>query len=218
MGILDQGDVSEKLLTYPALVRLCDEPVMERLAQGNHDALAVIFDRYHKLVVRVALQILRDPAEAEDVMQSVFIAILESASKFSAEKGTVRVWVLQHAYHQALNRRRYLSLRGAYDASAADPEFHKMFEWSRSLSAPECRHLVQQALSQLSGKQRETVELVFFDGLTMQEIAERTGQSYANTRHHYYRGLEKLRVILGYSTTDARRASANGEETAYAQP
>lgn len=217
MSTLDHGGLSSNSLTYSALVRLSDELVMSWLAKGNHDALAVIFDRYQRLVIRVAVQILRDSAEAEDVMQSVFIAILESASKFSAERGTVRVWILQHAYHQALNRRRYLSLRGAYDTSGGDSEFQRMFDWSRSLSAPESRRLVQQALSQLSSKQRETVELAFYDGLTMQEIAERTGQSYANTRHHYYRGLEKLRVVLGYGAAAVRRGSANGEETAYAQ-
>jgi len=217
MGILDRGSVSSNPLTYSALARLSDELVMAWLAKGNHDALAVIFDRYQRLVIRVALQILRDAAEAEDVMQSVFIVILESANKFSAERGTLRVWILQHAYHQALNRRRYLSLRGAYDVSGSDAEFRRISEWSRSLSAPESRRLVQQALNQLSKKQRETVEMAFYDGLNMQEIAERTGQSYANTRHHYYRGLEKLRVVLGYDAGIKRRRSENGEETAYAQ-
>jgi RNA polymerase sigma-70 factor (ECF subfamily) len=217
MSISDNSGFLSNSLTYSALVRLSDELVMSRLASGNHDALAVIFDRYQRVVIRVAMQILRDAAEAEDVMQSVFIAILESANKFSPERGTLRVWILQHAYHQALNRRRYLSLRGAYNVSDSDAEFRRISEWSRSLSAPESRRLVQQALNQLSKKQRETVELAFYDGLTMQEIAERTGQSYANTRHHYYRGLERLRLVLGYSAAVERRGSANGEETAYAQ-
>jgi RNA polymerase sigma-70 factor, ECF subfamily len=88
MSTFDRGGLSSNSPTYSALVKLSDELVMSWLADGNHDALAVIFDRYQRLVVRVALQILRDPAEAEDVMQSVFIAILESANKFSAARGT----------------------------------------------------------------------------------------------------------------------------------
>jgi hypothetical protein len=51
---------------YTALAALSDEVLMSYLAGGNHDALAVIFDRYQRLVIRVAMQILRDPAEAED--------------------------------------------------------------------------------------------------------------------------------------------------------
>lgn len=201
--------------TYATLAGLADEVVMSHLADGVHDALAVIFDRYQRLVMRVTLQVLRDPAEAEDVMQSVFIAVMESATRFSADRGTLRVWLLQHAYHLALNRRRYLSLRGTYD-NKSDAEYVSALGSSRAMLAPDSRRLIQQALAQLNSKQRETLELAFYDGMTMQEIAERTGQSHANIRHHYYRGLERLRVILGYVDT-SRGANSNGEETAYAQ-
>src|SRR5438552_2362718 len=182
---------------YAALAALSDEVVMSFLADGNHDALAVIFDRYQRLVIRVAMQILRDPAEAEDVMQSVFIAILETAAKFDAARGTLRVWILQNAYHQALNRRRYLSLRGMYDTPPGGAADVVSLGSPTGMPAFESERLIREALTQLSRRQRETVELAFYDGLTMQEIADRTGQSYANTRHHYYRGLESLRLILG---------------------
>jgi RNA polymerase sigma-70 factor (ECF subfamily) len=188
---------------------------MSYLADGNHDALAVIFDRYQRLITRVTLQILRDPAEAEDVTQSVFIAVLETAKKFRAERGTVRVWLLQHAYHLALNRRRYLSLRGSYHTKT-DTESLSDNGLYGVAPASDAKRVIQQALAQLNSKQRETLELAFYDGMTMQEIAERTGQSYVNIRHHYYRGLEKLRVILGYAGTN-RRPNANAEEAAYAR-
>ena len=202
---------------YAGLVALSDEVVMSFLADGNYDALAVIFDRYQRLVIRVAMQILRDPAEAEDALQTVFIGILETAKKFDAARGTLRVWILQNAYHQALNRRRYLSLRGLYDAPAGDVVDLVSSGSSTSMPAFESERLIQQALTQLSSRQRETVELAFYDGLTMQEIAERTGQSYANIRHHYYRGLEKLRLVLGTVKSGPRPTAAGGEETAYAQ-
>src|SRR5438874_8522356 len=189
---------------YAALAELSDEVLMSHLAEGNHDALAVIFDRYQRLVIRVTMQILRDPGEAEDAMQSVFIAILETAKKFDAARGTLRVWILQNAYHHALNRRRYLSLRGMYDTPPCDAEDIAALGPNMGMPAFESERLIQEALTQLSSKQRETVELAFYDGLTMQEIAERTGQSHANIRHHYYRGLEKLRFVLG-STKSRQR-------------
>src|SRR5260370_17093496 len=105
------------LLAQPrctALAELSDEAVMSHLAAGNHDALAVIFDRYQRLVIRVTMQILRDAAEAEDIMQSVFMAVLETARKFDAARGTLRVWILQHAYHQALNHPRSLTPPALY--------------------------------------------------------------------------------------------------------
>jgi RNA polymerase sigma-70 factor (ECF subfamily) len=200
---------------YSALATMPDETVMCHLTEGNHDALAVIFDRYRRLVIRVAMQILRDAAEAEDAMQSVFIAILETAKKFDAERGSLRVWILQHAYHYALNRRRYLSLRGAYDLSE---EMIARVNLGSPTRTPgyESERLIQQALAKLSTRQRETLELAFFDGLTMQEIAERTGQSYANIRHHYYRGLEKLRMLLSSGKSEAQPSPTNREEGAYA--
>ncbi len=200
---------------YAALAALSDEVVMSHLAEGNHDALAVIFDRYQRLVIRVAMQILRDPAEAEDAMQSVFVAILEGARKFDAARGTLRVWILQHAYHQALNRRRYLSLRGMYDTWPVDAADPASLGSSRAMPAIESGCLVREALTQLSSRQRETLELAFYDGLTMQEIAERTGESFANIRHHYYRGLEKLRVVLGNAKSSQKPSPASAEERAY---
>jgi RNA polymerase sigma-70 factor, ECF subfamily len=204
-------------LNYAALVHLPDEVVMAYLADGHHDCLAVIFDRYHRLVMRVAFQILRDPAEAEDAMQSVFIAILESAKKFCSDKGTLRVWILQHAYHLSLNRRRYLSIRGSYDNPGSDAEYGVGVDVPRAMLAADSKRLVQQALSQLTPKQRETLELAFYEGMTMLEIADRTGQSHANIRHHYYRGLERLRVILGYADESRKATPTNGEDPAYAQ-
>jgi hypothetical protein len=73
---------------YAALAELSDEALMSHLAEGNHDALAAISDRYQRLVIRVTMQILRDQGEAEDAMQSVFIASLETARKFDAACGT----------------------------------------------------------------------------------------------------------------------------------
>jgi RNA polymerase sigma-70 factor (ECF subfamily) len=188
---------------------------MSHLAAGNHDALAVIFDRYQRLVIRVTMQILRDAAEAEDIMQSVFMAVLETARKFDAARGTLRVWILQHAYHQALNRRRYLSVRGMYDAWPDDGTNRATLDSCGAMQAQEREHLVRQALRQVNRRQRETLELAFYYGLTMQEIADRTGQPYANIRHYYYRGLEKLRHVLNGGQPSERPSSATGEERAY---
>jgi RNA polymerase sigma-70 factor (ECF subfamily) len=60
----------------------------------------------------------------------------------------------------------------------------------------ESRELVRQLLEELGGQQRRTLELAYFEGLTMEEIAQKTGESVGNIRHQYYRGLAKLRVRL----------------------
>src|SRR5271155_4208389 len=106
-------------LRYAELVKFSDDALMLHLQLGYHDALAVLFDRYHRLVMNIALRILRDAGEAEDLLQSVFLEVLGSAAQFDAAKGTTKVWLLQFVYHRSFNRRRYLSLRGLYDNPAS---------------------------------------------------------------------------------------------------
>lgn len=187
-------------VAWPRLVSFSDEALMEHLRAGNHDALGVLFDRYHRLVLNIALRILRDVGEAEDLMQSVFLEILRSSNQFDSTKGTPKVWILQYAYHRSFNRRQYLVLRGLYErpgegeivARSGAPGASN----GKALGILESSRALQQAFKRLSKIQRTTLELAFFEGLTMQEIAQTTGESFENIRHHYYRGLEKLRSIF----------------------
>jgi RNA polymerase sigma-70 factor (ECF subfamily) len=95
--------------------KLSDEDVMEQLRQGHPDALPILFDRFYRLVLKIALRILRDPGEAEDLMQDVFFEIFNKAAQFDSAKGSTKTWILQYAYHRSLNRRQYLALRNFYD-------------------------------------------------------------------------------------------------------
>src|SRR5262245_4190806 len=94
---------------------MSDEDVMEQLGNGYPDALPMLFDRFHRLVLKIALRILRDPGEAEDVMQEVFLEIFNRAAQFDPAKGSAKTWILQYAYHRSLSRRQYLALRNFYD-------------------------------------------------------------------------------------------------------
>ena len=90
---------------------LADEDFIERLKQGDDDALAALFRRYHRLVLSVALKILRDPGEAEDLLQEVFLEIYRKAGQFDRTIGSAKTWILQCAYYKSLSRRRYLAVR-----------------------------------------------------------------------------------------------------------
>jgi RNA polymerase sigma-70 factor, ECF subfamily len=170
---------------------------MAHLRRGHADALAVLFDRYHGLVLGVASRILRDHGEAEDLMQSVFLEIFRSVAQFDESKGSAKVWILQYAYHRSFNRRRYLMLRGFYQHHE-ELVCHEKLTGScgGSLEKLESVRVLQEALRRLSKPQRETLELAFYEGLTMREIGQRMGWSLDCVKHHYYRGIEKLRSIL----------------------
>jgi RNA polymerase sigma-70 factor, ECF subfamily len=177
-----------------------DENLMERLRQGHSDALPILFDRFYRLVLKVALRILRDAGEAEDVMQEVFFEIFNKAAQFDPAKGSAKTWILQYAYHRSLNRRQYLALRKFYDrhqiTEAYVSECNSPDTSWRGLTMQEWRRVLVQGLATLNKKQRKTLELACFEGLLLSEIAERTKESLPNVRHHYYRGLKGLRDFL----------------------
>src|SRR5437899_9946040 len=104
-----------------SLQALSDEDIVLEVQRGNGDAFAVLFDRYHRLVLMTALKIVRDVSEAEEVTQNVFFEIYQAAGKFDPARGTLKVWLLQYAYHRSINRRNYLLLRQFYTCSS--PKF-----------------------------------------------------------------------------------------------
>src|SRR5213593_4461726 len=108
-------------LSHDELRHLSDEALMAHLQAGHADVLAIIFDRYYRLILSVAMKILRDIGEAEDLMQTVFLEIFKSAAQFDPSRGTLKVWILQYAYHRGMSRRQHLSIRNFYrNADIAD--------------------------------------------------------------------------------------------------
>jgi RNA polymerase sigma-70 factor (ECF subfamily) len=176
---------------------LPDESVMARIKAGEGDALALLFRRYQRLVFSVAMKILRDLSEAEDMTQTVFMEIYKQAATYDAARGTPKAWILKIAYHYSLNRRQYLRVRSFCSAQELTemqellPLLHP-FEMSFS----EKKRLIEQALATLNSTQRKVLELAFFEGLSMSEIADRTGISFGNVRHVYYRSIGRLRSEL----------------------
>jgi RNA polymerase sigma-70 factor (ECF subfamily) len=182
------------------LTTLEDPELIAEAARENHDALAVLFDRYQRLVYCVARRIVQDDGEAEDLTQEVFFEIYRKASRYDAQRGSVKVWLLQYAYHRSFSRKAALTQRRFYGhepVSAAEiRESATAVERRRGLTHDEWLWAIQQALSSAQAKHRHTIELAVFEQLTMREIAARTSQSLGNVRHYYYRGLKHLRQIL----------------------
>jgi RNA polymerase sigma-70 factor (ECF subfamily) len=186
--------------SFSDLKGLSDDELMAQLQTGRNDALTILFDRYHRLVLSIALKIVRDTGEAEDVMQSVFLEIFRSVAQFDPARGTTKVWILQYAYHRAINRRQHLNARNFYSQTDLEHIESRMPETASTLgrfTQNELQHLLRQGLATLSGAQKRVIELASSNGLSMKEIADKTGESVLNVRHHYYRGLQKLRSFVG---------------------
>jgi RNA polymerase sigma-70 factor (ECF subfamily) len=185
-------------VTYARLALLDDAGLMLELCAGNDDALAVLYDRYYNAVLGVGLRILRDRGEAEDILQHIFMEIADRAGQYDPARGTVLVWIMQFAYGRSLNRRNYLLVRRFY-ANVAMGELTEFEQGALRLysEAPqECARFVREALALLDEHQRRTIEMVHFEGLNLKDVAERREQTFSSVRHHYYRGMAKLKDHL----------------------
>jgi RNA polymerase sigma-70 factor, ECF subfamily len=201
----------ERILYLPLLVREAserheerqerspnDEDLMERLRFQDSHALDALFRRYSRLVMGIAFRALRDWGEAEDTVQETFLYLFQKASLFDAAKGTAKAWIVQVAFHRALDKRSYLTRRGFYIGTDIDPERDTLAgnaDLDREVGAKLNRAKLEEAFAELSHEQRRALELFFFEGMNMREIAVRLGETLGNVRHHYYRGLERLRTM-----------------------
>jgi len=185
-------------LAYQELVNLSDEKIMLHLAAGHGDAVAVLFDRYSRLVLNIAGKIVHDHCDAEDLTQEIFVELCRTAARFDAAKGTAKMWLIRSAYRRSLNRRRSLKLRNAQVlADLGDLENYPSTEiGAQALTPQESRRLARQMLGSLDAAQKRVIELVYFEGLSMKDVAERTGDSFASVRHRYYRGISEMRALV----------------------
>jgi RNA polymerase sigma-70 factor (ECF subfamily) len=208
----DTGLAHEPMLPWKDLLKSDDAELISELIKSNHDALAVIVDRYQQLVLTVARRIVRDESEAEEVAQTVFLEVFRRPAQFDARRGTLKMWLLQFAYSRSINRRSYLESRRFY--SHVGLETAEQYDPSTAppsrLSCGETARLVRQALRVLNEKQRRAIDLVYFEGLTLEEAAQKGGETQAAMRHHYYRGLMKLRQFIQSSRTVGEEAIADG--------
>jgi len=175
-----------------------DEALLALLQAGEQDALGRLFQRYARLVRGVAARILRNAAEADDLVQDLFLFLQRKCMIFDSSKSSARSWIIQMAYHRAIERRRYLTTRQFYARTEIEDNADQVVgtptgESDYSAEAVFGRNGLGKMLKSLTDDQRETLCLHFFDGYTLAEISQKSGQTLGNVRNHYYRGLDKLR-------------------------
>lgn len=193
----DSAAVADRTLSVP---ESSDESLLEQVAKGDREALSLLFRRHARTVHNVSRRILRHEAEADDLVQEVFIFLFRKAALFKATHGSARSWIVQVTYHRAFDRRSYLNTRHFYTSpdleqvmlTASQLQSQAYFvEWT--LEGVWGKESAARLRQLLSPSQLLTIELHFFEGYTLEEVADRLGQTLANVQHHYYRGLEKLR-------------------------
>jgi RNA polymerase sigma-70 factor (ECF subfamily) len=202
LAIAKEREASASSQVSPQAIELqvSDEALMIQVCDGSREALAVLFRRYACVVRGVAYRVLRDVAEADDLLQDVFLLIHRLCSTFDSSKAPARSWILQMAFRRAISRRRYLTSRHFYTRLDLDDTASELADPRTSVSRLEDsidgrlgNGGLEQVFRALSENQRQTLRLFFVGGYTFDEIAAKLGQSRGNVKHHYFRGLDRLR-------------------------
>jgi RNA polymerase sigma-70 factor (ECF subfamily) len=183
------------------VTELSDPELVDLVAAGDAQALAVLYDRYSRAVFSFALRMLGDRATAEELVQEVYFRAWQQARKFSEGRGTFITWLLSITHNMAIDEIRRRNRR-PQRADSADPvlmltnvrDETPAVEDQAMMTA--IREQVAVAMAALPEAQRSAIELAYFRGLTQREIADLQGEPLGTIKTRMRLAVRKLREHL----------------------
>ena len=171
---------------------------VDGIRSGDSDSLSRLYDESVNILYGLAVRILNDPADAEEVVLDVYQQVWKSAQKFDASRGTVWGWLTMLTRSRSIDR-----LRCSGPRRTREFPIEENWEVPSGQAAPEEqtvmreeREMVRRALASLGSEQREAIELAFFRGLTHVEVAEALGEPLGTIKTRIRVGMRKMRDIL----------------------
>ncbi|OEU96296.1 RNA polymerase subunit sigma, partial [Streptomyces abyssalis] len=147
--------------------------LLKEVARGDHDAFAAVYDRIAGPVLGLVRNVLRDPAQSEEVTQEVLVEVWRTAAHFRPDKGSAMAWVMTFAHRRAVDRVRSAQAAADREERAAlldrTPAYDEVTEAVESRLE---REQVRRCMRTLTELQRESVTLAYYRGLTYREVAE----------------------------------------------
>ncbi len=181
----------------PMNTRLPDanRALIVRIVAREADALAELYDRHSARLMGLCQRILGDTGEAEEVLQEVFLWIWRSASTFDSSRGSVLAWLLVATRSRAIDRvrTRRPAARAGLRTVETIPDKASGEDVEADSASRQWAETCRSAIGELPSEQRQALELAYFDGLTHQEISERTGAPLGTVKTRVRLGLMKLR-------------------------
>ncbi len=184
-----------------ANVDVVDEDLIERLARGELAALDALYTRYSRPVFSLALRVLGNSNDAEEVTQDVFERVWRHAPTFDAERGRFGTWLLSMTHHIAIDTVRKRQRRPqTVSGEAAEHATRVLADTREDVAESTLRGMqaeqVRRALRSLPSSQQEAIELAYFGGLSHLEIAAKLGDPLGTVKARIRRGMDRLRSAL----------------------
>lgn len=168
-----------------------DAPLVLAMARGDQAALAELYDRYGFLLLGVAIRIVKDRREAEDLLHDVFLEAWKSAKDFDPNRGRVRTWLTIRMRSRALD----LQKSARVSRNAGDDGLDVLPDDAEAVTTTDHAR-VRAVLADLPAEQREVIELAYFQGLSCSEIAGKIETPIGTVKSRVAAALGKLRAAL----------------------
>ncbi|MBI4787358.1 MAG: sigma-70 family RNA polymerase sigma factor [Chloroflexi bacterium] len=182
------------MIEYSALQ---DEDIIRRLCAGESWAMAVLYDRYDRLVFSLALKILRDRSAAEEVVQEVFVKVWRRARDYQAERAKFSSWLARIAHNHAIDKLRQRNTLPYMTSDEHAAQIVDVGPTPHDMAEQQLDHRrIVAALDQIPGEQRRAIELAYFDGFTHQQIARKLGTPLGTVKTRIRRGMQNLKLVL----------------------
>lgn len=167
-----------------------DEVLVAAMAGGDRAALATLYERHAPLLLGLALRIVREKREAEDLLHDVFLEAWRTAKDFDPKRGRVRTWLAIRMRSRALD----LQKSARVSRNTGDGGLELLVDEGDAASPDHGR--VRRALAELGSDQRRVLELAYFEGLSCTEIAERVAIPVGTVKSRIAAGMDRLRSGL----------------------
>ena len=177
-----------------------DRDLMARLRGGDEDAFRGLFDRYAPTANALARRVVRQSHLAEEIVQEAFMAVWRDPGAYDGDRGSVKSWLMGMVHHRAVDlvRREEAHRRRAEAAipEALEEQADHADDVVQQLGLPEERRVVRAALDELPDEQRQVLSMMYFDGLSQSQIADRTGIPLGTVKSRTLLGMRRMRGAL----------------------
>ena len=207
MTVSDTPTYTEPLASLPPSISATDaddQLVIGAVAQGDSQALEVLYDRYSAVVYRLAFRMLKNREQSEEIVQEVFWRVWRRSASFERERGRVAQWIFGIAHNLCIDEMRRMRARPnpMYD-NDENPLIPQLVDDHVDVPATawanEQRRVIISALASLPSAQRQAIELAYFSGLSHQEIAEQLDRPLGTIKTRVRLGLQKLGTLLAFA-------------------
>lgn len=169
--------------------------ILESVARGDRKAFARLYERTSAKLYGICLRLLGNEAEAEDVLQDVYVTVWQKAARFERGRASPITWLAVLARNKGIDRLRRRTIKSESIDAAADVKDDSPLPFELAEQRQEAGRLTD-CLEELDERPRAMIRAAFLDGATYPELAEREGVPLGTMKSWIRRAMQRLRGCL----------------------